>query len=300
MSKIITTEDFILNAKQKHNDIYDYSLVVYKNAKEKIKIICKIHNEIFTQTPNSHLRGSGCHLCGRKKVEDSMRLSNEIFIEKAILIHGLKYNYDEINYIDYYTKIKIKCSLHGEFFQQPRKHLYGNGCKKCCGLINNFIDLCKEKFSEYNFDYTITKYEGMRNKIKVNCLKHGIFEKTASKFYHSNQICPKCVNRTISKSEHDWLDDLKIPQINRNYYLLIGDKTYCLDGIDLKNKIIYEFNGDFFHGNPSKYKNDDINPLLKETFGELYKKTLEKEKYILENSDYKVVSIWESEYLKSK
>lgn len=300
MSKIITTEKFIENANCIHNNKYDYSLTIYKKATEKIKIICKVHNEIFLQIPNSHLNGSGCYKCGRKKVEDSRRLSNDEFIEKSKLIHGLKYNYDNTNYIDYFTKIKIFCALHGEFLQQPRKHLNGSGCKKCANSIKNFIELCKDKFKEYNFDYSNTYYSGMENKIKVNCLKHGIFEKRASKFYHRSQICPKCINKTSSKPEQEWLDDLKIPHTNRNYYLSIGNKTYCLDGIDFENKIIYEFNGDFFHGNPAVYKSHEINPLLKLTYGELYKKTLEKEKYILENTGYKIISIWESEYLKSK
>ena len=62
-------------------------------------------------------------------------------------------------------------------------------------------------------------------------------------------------------------------------------------------KIIYEFYGDFFHGNPDVHNKDDINPLLKETYGSLYNKTINKEKIIL-NSGYKLKTIWESEYKK--
>jgi G:T-mismatch repair DNA endonuclease (very short patch repair protein) len=74
---------------------------------------------------------------------------------------------------------------------------------------------------------------------------------------------------------------------------------YIVDGYDPITNTIYEFNGDFWHGNPSKYKKFDINPISGKTFGELYKKTLEKEDN-LKKLGYNVISIWESDYLKEK
>ena len=56
-----------------------------------------------------------------------------------------------------------------------------------------------------------------------------------------------------------------------------------------------EFNGDFWHGNPSKYSRSTINPVSKLMMGELYDKTLEKRAY-LENLGYTYRSIWESEF----
>jgi len=49
----------------KHGNKYDYSNVSYKNAKQKVKILCPQHGE-FLQTPNDHLRGYGCPTCGSK------------------------------------------------------------------------------------------------------------------------------------------------------------------------------------------------------------------------------------------
>ena len=56
------TEYFINRAKEIHGDIYDYTLVDYKNCRTKIKIICKEHG-IFEQTPDSHLSKRGCKIC---------------------------------------------------------------------------------------------------------------------------------------------------------------------------------------------------------------------------------------------
>lgn len=48
--------------KVKNNDKYDYSLVEYKTAHTKVKIICKKHG-VFEQSPNNHLNGKGCPKC---------------------------------------------------------------------------------------------------------------------------------------------------------------------------------------------------------------------------------------------
>lgn len=69
--KALTDKEFIQKAKEVHGDKYDYSLVEYKNARTKVKIICPIHG-IFEQTPDSHInRKTECPKCGHstKKIE---------------------------------------------------------------------------------------------------------------------------------------------------------------------------------------------------------------------------------------
>ena len=60
-----------------------------------------------------------------------MLSKNEIFIEKAIKVHGDKYDYSKVEYIDYLTPVCIICPKHGEFWQKPNTHLGGSGCPKC-------------------------------------------------------------------------------------------------------------------------------------------------------------------------
>ena len=62
-SRGMTTKGWIERAKQVHGDKYDYSLTVYVNQRTNVKIICPIHG-VFEQKADSHIRGSGCRLCG--------------------------------------------------------------------------------------------------------------------------------------------------------------------------------------------------------------------------------------------
>lgn len=120
------TIEFIKKANNIHDNKYNYSLVDYKVANKKIKIICPEHG-IFEQMPYSHLKGKGCCKCfAKNKCE-----SNEEFIKKALKIHGDKYDYSSIKYENVVNKMTIICKLHGKFEQSASYHLRGIGCPIC-------------------------------------------------------------------------------------------------------------------------------------------------------------------------
>ena len=66
------------------------------------------------------------------------RLTQEEFIEKARKIHGNKYDYSNVQYINYTTAVCIECPKHGRFLQKPINHLQLSGCPQC-GLIHRNI-----------------------------------------------------------------------------------------------------------------------------------------------------------------
>jgi len=173
-----TLETFVKKAIIKHNNKYDYSNVVYVNSKTKITVICKKHGE-FKITPSNHLFGTGCKQCNieinRKDIVN--------FIKESHLIHGLKYNYDYVEYKSNKVKIKIICIKHGEFLQTPKNHLSGHGCPNCaCEIrnantvltINKFIEKANIKHNNF-YKYNKTVYINNRSKIIVNCPHHGDF-----------------------------------------------------------------------------------------------------------------------------
>lgn len=130
MGKFLTTEQFIEKAKNIHGNKYDYSKTEYVNAEKKVCIICPEHGE-FWQRPANHLSGKGCPVCGEIKRKAGIKLTTEQFIERAKKIHGDKYDYSKVNYIDTTTKVCIICPEHGEFWQKPYAHLNGHGCPGC-------------------------------------------------------------------------------------------------------------------------------------------------------------------------
>ena len=123
--KCSSKEAFIKKAREKHGDKYDYSKVDYVNNVTKVCIICSEHGE-FWQKPNGHLNGKGCQKCS-----GNYSLTTEEFIKKAHEVHGKKYEYAKVKYINYFKNVYIICPKHGEFEQKPSQHLSGCGCPKC-------------------------------------------------------------------------------------------------------------------------------------------------------------------------
>ena len=59
------------------------------------------------------------------------KLTTKDFIERSKKVHGDKYDYSKVEYINYHTKVCIICPVHGEFWQKPTNHLSGCGCQIC-------------------------------------------------------------------------------------------------------------------------------------------------------------------------
>lgn len=124
------TQYFIKESRLIYGDKYDYSKTNYISALKKVEIICPKHGS-FCVTPNDHLNGKSCKKCGYESVSEKLSMSTEEFISKAKNIHGEKYNYSKVNYINYKSKIRIICPIHGDFYQSAITHLRGCGCPKC-------------------------------------------------------------------------------------------------------------------------------------------------------------------------
>ena len=67
------------------------------------------------------------------------------FITESIEVHGDKYDYSQVDYINSNIPVNIICKAHGVFSQKPQHHLKGDGCIKCSGVRDTemFIDKAK-------------------------------------------------------------------------------------------------------------------------------------------------------------
>ena len=91
--------------------------------------------------------------------------------------------------------------------------------------------------------------------------------------------------------EIEFLDYLNIPSTpeHRQKYI----RPYKVDGIS-KNKI-FEFLGDYWHGNPKIFLPEETNNSNKTSFGNLYQSTTNK--FIkLKEMGYDIYYIWESDW----
>jgi hypothetical protein len=231
------------------------------------------------------------------------RKSQDQFIRECKAVHGDKYDYSRVNYVQNKTPVIIGCPEHGDFLQIPIKHLNaGHGCPKCAFNFfegkDGFIKKAK-KIHGNTYNYSLVNYKNKSTPVKLICKKHGEFETIPHNHIWQKSGCPKCSSGQKSKPEKEWLDSLGIPHLERQKRVKINGKLYKFDGYDQKTNTVYELYGDFHHGNFNYFDYPWMNKMTKKSFGELYRKTMEREDAI-KMAGYKLVTIWESEWMASK
>ena len=210
----LSKEEFIEQSKKIYNNKYDYSQVEYKNTGIKVKIICPIHGE-FYKTPMNHLNGQGCPNCSRL----NKKMTTEEFIEKARKIHGDKYDYSKVEYINSSTKVCIICSEHGEFWQTPNAHIIAkHKCPKCTHPSykkqeKDFINEAREIHGD-KYDYSKVEYINSKTKVCIICPKHGEFWQLPYSHLKGNG-CPNCV-KNKKLTQYEFLEKAKY--IHNNFY----------------------------------------------------------------------------------
>lgn len=136
---------------------------------------------------------------------------------KAKLVHGDKYEYDEVEYVNSNTPIKIYCrTCNDSFMQKPINHTTGSGCPICGKAKANqsrknttewFIEESKKIWGD-KFNYSKTSYNGRHNLLTLICKKHGEFECLAGNHLRGAD-CYLCSKETLSKKMFDNIDIFK-------------------------------------------------------------------------------------------
>lgn len=197
---------FIEVSQEVHGDKYDYSKVEYVRTNVKVTLICKKCGE-FQIIPSNHTKGQGCRKCGNKNKGSG--LTTEQFIRQCREIHGDKYDYSKVEYVDAHTKVIIICKEHGEHLQTPTNHKQNTGCPKCGNAQrrktkSSPIEKVLQQFREVHgdkYDYSKVEYVNANTKVIIICKKHGEFLQIPPN-HKNGQICPKC-SLEIKKIESD-------------------------------------------------------------------------------------------------
>jgi hypothetical protein len=228
------------------------------------------------------------------------------FIDKAKIIHNNKYDYSYVDYINAHTHIKIICPEHGEWMQTPMSHTTRKcGCPTCGNIkkgiskkissYNKFI-LFAKNFHNNKYTYLDETFTGITSIMKIICPVHGEFSQSPD--VHKRAGCQRCGSGPVSEASQVWLDSLHICKEYREIWIKLGSKRIKVDAYDPNTNTIYEYWGDYWHGNPDTYDHKKVNSNNKKTFGELYSLTMERIS-LIESAGYALVQVWEKDWLKS-
>lgn len=205
-------DEFIEQSRLIHGNKYDYSKVDNISTKSGVRLLCPKHGE-FLVLPHKHLSGIGCHECRYEEMRNENGLR---FIEKAKSIHGDKYDYSLVKYVNCNTKVSIICPKHGVVKQRPDRHLSTCGCPTCGNeqmTTDEFIRKAKAVHGD-RYMYSNSVYDGYRNKLVITCKKHGDFEQTPDA-HLAGHGCYMCKRSVAEEEVYTFLNSLGIQYVEQ-------------------------------------------------------------------------------------
>jgi hypothetical protein len=183
-------------------------------------------------------------------------------------------------------------------------------CSRTCPLsvrnkISNqaaqdFVAKAQAVHGQY-YDYSKVVYKRANLKVEIVCPKHGTFKQAPQSHIDGNG-CIKCT-KSVSKPEKEWLGYIEKQlgrKLERQYPMkLEGFKGMAhADGYDPVTDTVYEFHGDYYHGNPQLYDFEALNIKANKTMLQLFEETAKRSQAIRKN--HYLVSIWEADWKKLK
>jgi hypothetical protein len=94
-----------------------------------------------------------------------------------------------------------------------------------------------------------------------------------------------------SKGSISWVNIFE----NVRHALNGGEVAICgakVDGFNQETNTVYQYHGCFWHGCPNSYNEDTINNVNHEAMGDLYQKTKERSKEIID-AGFTLIEMWE-------
>lgn len=230
-----------------------------------------------------------------------MRMSRKMFISRAGRVHGARYGYSQLPEVVSSTVV-IVCPEHGVFERRTHDHLRGKGCPLCDAnrkhqeVLDKFVQQARKIHKErYSYERV---GDAQFPWVVITCREHGDFEQVNYSHLRGSG-CPLCNPPFFrpSKAASKWLNSIGLPNDTKHREVkgLIPGRRFTVDGFDPDTNTVYEFYGDEIHGNPRLYPPDLHSSLSRTTYGELYQRTLVKERLITE-AGFKLVTMWKSDF----
>ena len=177
------------------------------------------------------------------------RKTTEEFIKKAVSIHGDKYDYSKVKYTTNSEKVLIICPEHGEFWQEPKDHTgsRAQGCKPCGSekaatknrlSKEDFMERCN-KVHDSKYDYSLSSYSNIKDKITIICPEHGSFIQKAES-HMIGHGCSKCANRGFDKLSPGFLYYVKVVKGTDEYYKIGVTNKSIIERFKTETKVTVE------------------------------------------------------------
>lgn len=247
----VSFEEFETKAKEVHESRYIYDSASYIKISEKVSINCPEHGW-FTQNASSHIdQKQGCPDCGRESQSQKRQLGIEAFLERSRKVHGTKYDYSNVNYLNQIKKVTIICPIHGQFYQEPQNHLTGSACPKCAIIDQHRLQLKGvEEFIQDSilvhgekYDYSQVDYQGGKKMVKLICSKHGEFFQIPNNHQRGNG-CPNCNSSKGEEQIKRFLESHQIAFIQQHTFPELKDRRLLKCDFYLPDhNMVIEFNG---------------------------------------------------------
>lgn len=294
-------------------DVFKFNEKDYNGMTSPFQMTC-IRGHEFTIDAHIHLREKskgGCMQCSNIAAGIRKSYTQEDCINLFESKHGKYYDYSSVTYVDSLMPVTIICKFHGEFQQVPTSHIQGHGCREC-GFkqiaetktrsdeewVNKARFIHDDKYKYLRVFHIVDKKN--RAFFEIRCQKGHTFTQRCEHHLQGNG-CPSCTNR-FSKPQIEWLDYIAIEkdiQYGESGEFKPPGTSVFVDGFCLETNTIFEFQGDFWHGNPKSFDQTHINPRTGCTYGELFCKTISR-RAKLESLGYTVVEMWESDWNRGK
>jgi G:T-mismatch repair DNA endonuclease (very short patch repair protein) len=296
--KKLTEPDVMIRLKKFNFTLREQFIIGIHTGKSKLKIQCDICGYECVAMLDNKMRKGGCRNCSHR-VPHTNEVVDQRLIEDNRQIKRLGTCLNSYNNIDFLCLICdhkwIECSnniLNGE-----------RGCPRCADKLphtNESVDL---ELIENNIPIKrIGNIINAKTDIFWKCLFdrcNNIWNATPDNILNNNRGCPECYKNNVSKMEIEWLDYLNIKLEQRKIRLNINGELIKPDGFDSITNTIYEFYGDFWHGNPKIFDGQEINGVNHKSYEELYLKTIKREEE-LKTLGYNVITIWEADWKQLK
>jgi len=131
------------------------------------------------------------------------KLTTSEWINKAKAVHGERFDYSKVTYVNAKTKVIIRCLIpdHGEWLCNPSNHItHGRGCPRCGGsnkkTTNEFIEDARALHGDV-YTYENCSYVNSHTNVSIKCSHHGAFEQSPTA-HLSGQGCPTCGQEIIT------------------------------------------------------------------------------------------------------